>query len=365
MPHPPVIERFAARVEGVEIAAEIWRDLERLRQMAAHETDLFGRNIIVGLDFAGHEAAQRRAAIFKRVKYFAIERDVCRIVIGGVLGQNDSIVRNKLFQHESAVRHHMGGADEIRSKILDGFSMQRLGGHMGELGDKIGCRIFQRDFKRCLVHGAHAQSFDRQFAFVDPCRVLQRIKNIGVGRAGRRRHQPPEREDEIVRGQPVAIRPFGVCAKLKIVGRAGGIGCPTRRGAGNDRAARVIGDEPLEKLVENIAFDQGRGLVRIERTGIAKFASMPNHREVMSRRRGRSPQQDPRRRAQWTRPCGAKHIAMRRHASRVFRSPEGHLMLRHRNLRANLFDERPVNSRRDNAAAVGGLGDDMAPGIDD
>ena len=38
-----------------------------------------------------------------------------------------------------------------------------------------------------------------------------------------------------------------------------------------------MGDKTLEKLVENIAFDQGRRLVRIERARIAEFATMPNH----------------------------------------------------------------------------------------
>ena len=40
-------------------------------------------------------------------------------------------------------------------------------------------------------------------------------------------------------------------------------------------------------------------------------------------------------------------------------------MLRHGDLRANLFYEIAIDPRRDDAGPIGGLGDDMAPRIDD
>ena len=104
--------------------------------------------------------------------------------------------------------------------------MQRLGGHMGELRNEIGCRMLKRDFERRVIQGARAQGFNRQFALVDPFRVLQCIKDIGIGGAGLGRHQAPERKDEIVRRDLVAIRPFRIGAKLKIIDRAGGIDRP-------------------------------------------------------------------------------------------------------------------------------------------
>ena len=61
--------------------------------MAAHETDLFHRNIVIGLNFAGHETAQRSGAVLERIEYFPVERDMRRVVIIGVLDQNEPVVR--------------------------------------------------------------------------------------------------------------------------------------------------------------------------------------------------------------------------------------------------------------------------------
>ena len=72
----------------------------------------------------------------------------------------------------------------------------------------------------------------------------------------------------------VAIRPFRVRAKPKIINRATLIDRPARSNAGNDFAPSVKSHKTLEKLVENVAFDQGCRLVRIERSRIAKLAAM-------------------------------------------------------------------------------------------
>ena len=80
--------------------------------------------------------------------------------------------------------------------------MQRLGGEVSELGDEKGRWMFQRNFKPVRIQTADAQGFDRQFALF---RVLQSIEDIGIGCAGRWRHQAPECEDKIVRGECVAI----------------------------------------------------------------------------------------------------------------------------------------------------------------
>src|ERR1700730_18619144 len=148
---------------------------------------------------------------------------------------------------------------------------------MGELRDKIGCGLLERDFERRFIHGARAQSLHGEFALVDPFRVLQRIKDIGIRRAGPGRHQATEREDKVFRHDLVAIRPFRVAAKLKIINRAAGIDRPPRRDAWNDFAPRIERDKSLEKFIENTALDQGCRLVRIERSRIAKLAAMPNH----------------------------------------------------------------------------------------
>ena len=137
--------------------------------------------------------------------------------------------------------------------------------------------MLKRDFERRFILGACAQGLHRQFALVDPFRVLQRIKDIGIRRAGPGRHQAPERKNKVFRHDLVAIRPFRVAAKLKIIDRAAGIDRPAHSCARNDFAPRIERDKALEKFVENIALDQGRRLVRIERSRIAKLAAMPNH----------------------------------------------------------------------------------------
>src|ERR1019366_512797 len=149
---------------------------------------------------------------------------------------------------------------------------------MGKLRNKINCGMLKRDFERFLIQGAHAQGSRGQFSFVDTLRVLQRVENIGIRGAGRGRHQALEREDKSVRRDLVTIRPFSVRAKLKIINRAGLIDGPARGGARDNFALRIVGDKTLEQFVENVAFDQGRRLMRIERSWVAQLAPVPDHR---------------------------------------------------------------------------------------
>ena len=60
--------------------------------MAAHETNLLHRNVVVGLNFAGHETAERGGTVLERIENFLVERDMCRIVISRVLDQNKPVV---------------------------------------------------------------------------------------------------------------------------------------------------------------------------------------------------------------------------------------------------------------------------------
>ncbi len=158
--------------------------------------------------------------------------------------------------------------------------MQRIGRQMGELLDEIRHRALKRDFERRSVQGAGAEHLDGQGALVDLLGIFQRVENIGIRRAGCRVHQPAEGENEIIRRHRVAVRPSGLRPQMEEIDRLVVIDAPVARDAGSEHAAAVMHDEPFKELAQNIAFDDGRCLMRIERARIAGLAAMPDHRRM-------------------------------------------------------------------------------------
>ena len=136
--------------------------------MAAHEGDLVDRYLVVAVDLAGDEAAQRRRTIVHRKEGLAVEGDLGGIVELLALAQHQPVVGRVALEGEGAVADHAAGSREAEAPIA-----RRSGDYtgnavkMGQLLEEIGGRLGERDLERGLVEGADAERLQRQAAGID------------------------------------------------------------------------------------------------------------------------------------------------------------------------------------------------------
>ena len=144
--------------------------------------------------------------------------------------------------------------------------------------EEIGRRPLERDFQGLVVDGAHAELIDRHRLVggggVDRLGILDRIEDRRIARRGCRVLDAAEGEDEIVRGDRVAVRPFGVGAQLERIGQAIVGDRPAFGDAGNNGPGRVIDGQALVQILEDVRFDVDRGMRLIEGLRLAAIAAV-------------------------------------------------------------------------------------------
>src|SRR5215472_737620 len=99
----------------------------------------------------------------------------------------------------------MRGMNEIGPKGFERFLVERLGGHMGKLGDEVRRWLLKDDLECPVVQGARAQHLNRESALVDFFRVFQGVEDAGIWSASAGRHQSPEGVDKIFRYHAIAV----------------------------------------------------------------------------------------------------------------------------------------------------------------
>ncbi len=155
--HPFVVERRVADVEGEEIGAEIRRDPEVGAQMRAPPGDLVDGHVVVGVDLAGHEPAQRRRAIVERQDLLAVERDMRGVVEVRVLRQHQPVVRRVAREREGAVADEAPGAREGIAPAFHAGAVDGQRGEMRELRQQVCRGMLEPQLEGEGIEQAHAE----------------------------------------------------------------------------------------------------------------------------------------------------------------------------------------------------------------
>ena len=165
-------------VERVIVGAEIRGNAELVAQVFLHEGDLFGRRIVVGVQFTCLEPAHGSTAVFGRIEEHRVDLDVVRIVEVRVLGRLDVRVRNEFREGVGTVGDDVLRLHEVGAVGLNGGRMNGQPGLVRQLLDEVGCRCFESDISSVLSSRAFTPiSSGCEFALVDLFGILDRVEN--------------------------------------------------------------------------------------------------------------------------------------------------------------------------------------------
>lgn len=185
-------------------------------------------------------------------------------------------VRHELLQRVGAVRDPVLRLDEVLAELLYGRRMDRQPGLVRQQFEEIGGGPLQRDLERAIVGRPDAEVLELGAIarLVDLLGVADRVEDVGVFCSRLRIDHAPERKDKIVRRDRVAIRPFGAGAQLECVAFAVRRHRPTFGDAGHNLTVDVVDHQAFGQVAQQMRLAHRRGLVRIERLGIAVIAAM-------------------------------------------------------------------------------------------
>ena len=224
-----------------------------LAQRVAQEFQLIGGEIIVEVEFACLEATDGRGLIVSRIKDDLVYLDVGGAPVVRVFCHRDVIVGDVLSEHERTVGDHVSGLDEVGAKLFDARLVERQRGLVRHQGDQPRCGTFDGDLERLGVDCLHAECVesDRRFRLggVDRLGALDRVKDVGVAGGFLGILDTAEREDKIIGGEGIAVRPFGGFADLERIDEAVVRNRPALGGAGNDLSAGVIDRQAFVQIL--------------------------------------------------------------------------------------------------------------------
>jgi hypothetical protein len=212
-----------------------------------------------------------------------LDGDVAGVPELRILLEHDAVVRHEALEHVGAVRHHVPGPGEGVPVLLDRSPVERRAGLMGEQREEVRRRVLERDFEGAVVDRAGAEFIWVHAAGIDRLGVADRVENARVARAGRRVHDAPEGEDEIVGSYRVAVRPAGVLAQGEGVGKAVLGNLPALRHALDHLAVGAVDHQRLVQVADQVALGHRRGAVVVERCRIRVVAA---HQRLGGRARG-------------------------------------------------------------------------------
>ncbi len=179
-------------------------------RLAAQVGDSVGLYIGVDIQFAAHDAALGGNGVGGWVVVDLVEADALGVIEQRVLDHPDIVAQPPGDHLERAVAHEVTRLTPRIAPLFHHVPRHREhGGVLGDLG-QVGGRMVQRQLKGVGVQRLCAQRFQRHVAAVHGRRVLDEIEQVGIFRRQLGIQDPPQGEDEVIRGQGLAIRPFGV-----------------------------------------------------------------------------------------------------------------------------------------------------------
>ena len=127
-------------------------------------------------------------------------------------------------------------------------------------------RAFELHFQGPVVHGSDAESLDRHLLGIDGFGVFHVVQDEGVLGGVDWIHDLAPREDEIVRGNRLAVAPARVLPQPER--RALGPDVPPLGNAGNKPVGGVIAEQPFHDVAENEKADLVGRASRVELWGL-------------------------------------------------------------------------------------------------
>ena len=196
-----------------------------------------------------------------------LDDHVAGVPVHRVLHARVVLVQYQLLQRVGAVRDHVARRRPVRAVRFDGRLVRGKERRVGRHRRKVGQGRVELHLQRVVVDRPHAQLRPRLVPGQDLLRVhhLGELEVPAVGRCRRGVDRALPGVDEIVRGHRVAVRPSGVLAQGEGVGGVAVGGGVAGRHPGNEVPLRVLVQEALEEIADDV--ESGGFLVELRIEG--------------------------------------------------------------------------------------------------
>ena len=194
-----------------------------------------------------------------------VDAHVGGVPVVGVALQADVALGHPFGQAVGAVGDQVPGPGPFVAVPLDGFAVHGVGVHVREQTDEVGRRRLEGDLEGVRVHGLHPEPVQLlDLTLGDVLTVGDGPEDEGVAGTHRRIHPPPQREDEIVSRNRIAVGPFGVLPETERVDLAVIAQGPALRHPRHMGAVRRFRHQPLEQVALDIGRGDSRRLVHVQ-----------------------------------------------------------------------------------------------------
>ena len=249
--------------------------MELIGEVLLYPGDLVGGHVIGDVQLAATEPLELGARVLGGVEYHRIDTHVGRVPVVRVALQADVALRHPFGQAVGAVGDQVAGPGPLVSVALQRLGMHGIRVRVREHSDEVGRRRLQGHLQGVRVDGFHPEPVQfLDLALGDLLAVGDGPEDECVARAHRRIHSPPQREDEVVSRDRIAVGPLGVLAEVERIDLAVVAQGPALRHARDQGTVRGFCHETLEE----VALDAGSGhsgrLVHVQGLRLRAVASL-------------------------------------------------------------------------------------------
>ena len=232
------------------------------------------------MELAGAEGALLGILALDGIEVDLLELDRIAVPVGGILDDADVLVGFPLGEGEVAIADHVAGARPRGAALvdlaefLDGGAVERVPGGVARHRREVGHGMGKGEDECGVILGADADLGGiGDLAGVEGLAVFEREKKISVLGGERGREDAAVGEDVVVRGDAVAIGPFGAGAEMKRPREIVRRDLPAL-GAGGDGLAglHIVLGEPLEERLHDVVVLLAGDELGVEIDGLGEIA---------------------------------------------------------------------------------------------
>ena len=241
-------------VDGVVVGAKARHARRLVGELLLEGRVLPGRKGLEVIELAGAIAGERLVHVVDDETGHLLDDHPVRTPVHRVPDPGVVLVQHHLLEHVGAVRHQAAGRRPVRAVGLDGRPVGGKQGGVGRHCRKVRQRGRQLHLEGAVVDRPHPEVGGRLLSGEDLLRVhhLGELEIPPVGRGGRGVDGPPPGIDEVTRGHRVAVRPSRVLAEVEGVGGIALRGGIAGRHPGYEAAVRVLAEETLEEVADDV-----------------------------------------------------------------------------------------------------------------